>query len=375
MFGRRLHIFTSLGIKIGIDLSWIFIAVLLSWSLAAGHFPYYYPNLSSEIYWLMGISGMVGLFACILLHEMGHAVVAKHFNLPVTHITLFIFGGVAEIKKDPPNPKVEFLVSIAGPIVSVILAFLMYALTLFGEEYGWPVEVVGITSYLAMINAILVLFNMIPAFPLDGGRVLRALLWWWKDNLGWATNVAASLGIGFGFVLLVLGFLSLVSENFITGVWLIIIGLFLQGAAASYRTQYYVGKGLRDQKVAKFMTANPISVPPDITIKTFVEKYVYDSFHHLYPVTDNGKLIGTVSTKEIKSLPHASWEETLVEQVMVPESNFRTVTPDTSAIDALTIMNQTDSPTLMVLEGCHLVGIVTSHNLFKIVSLKLELDE
>lgn len=375
MFGRRLHIFSLASIKIGIDLSWIIIAVLLSWSLAAGTFPYYLPHLSTGTYWLMGVFGMLGLFVCVVLHELGHALVAKHFQVPVAQITLFIFGGLAEIKKEPPTPRIEFLIAIAGPIVSVLLAIIMYALTVLGQQSGWPVAVSGITAYLAFINAALVLFNMVPAFPLDGGRILRAILWWWKDNLAWATNVATAFGSGFALVLIILGVLCLLSENFISGIWMIIIGLFLQSAATETRIQSNFVEGLREQKVSKFMTKDPISVPPGISLKTFIEQYVYQSFHHLYPVTDSRKLLGYISTKEVKSVSHEMWENTLVEQVMVPNTKFTTVTPETNASEALSIMNQTESPTLMVVEEGNLVGLITAHNLFKLISLKSELGD
>ena len=214
MFTKRFNFLTVAGIKIGIDISWLFIAILLSWTLASGHFPYYYPNLSTSTYWLMGVVGMLGLFVCVVLHELGHAMVAKHYKLPISQITLFIFGGVAEIKKEPQSPKVEFLMAIAGPIVSIIIALAMYYLTEVGNLLGWPVFVTGVTNYLAIVNAIIVIFNLIPAFPLDGGRVFRALLWWWKKNLSWATKISTRLGWGFGSILIFFGIFSFITGNF-----------------------------------------------------------------------------------------------------------------------------------------------------------------
>ena len=167
MFGKRFNFLSLAGIKIGVDISWLFIAILLSWTLASGYFPLQYPNLPLESYWLMGIIGMLGLFICIILHELGHALVAKHYKLPISQITLFIFGGVAEIKKEPQSPKIEFLMAIAGPIVSVILVGVMLFLTGMGNIYGWPILIKGITGYLASINAAIVIFNLIPAFPYD----------------------------------------------------------------------------------------------------------------------------------------------------------------------------------------------------------------
>jgi Zn-dependent protease/CBS domain-containing protein len=375
MFGKRVNILTFAGIKIGIDFSWIFIAVLLSWTLAAGYFPFRYPHLSNEMYWLMGIFGMLGLFICIVLHELGHALVAKYYKLPISQITLFIFGGVAEIKKEPSRPKVEFLMAIAGPLVSVVLVVGLYALTLLGEKSGWPVLFTGVTRYLATINLVIVAFNLIPAFPLDGGRVLRAILWWWKKDFGWATKIATRIGAAFSFLLIFLGIFALITGNLLAGMWFMILGWFLNRAAASTHSQYYVSKELRHEKVSNFMTKHPITVSPDITIKEFIDKYVYASHHHLYPVTEEENLIGYISLKEIKLLPKEKWSTTLVETVMIPRADFKTVTPDSSALEALNLMQKTDTSTLLVVTRRRLVGILTAQSLFKLISLKLELQQ
>ena len=374
MFTRRFNFLSVAGIKIGIDISWLFIAILLSWTLASGYFPFYYPNLSTLTYWQMGVIGMLGLFICVTLHELGHAMVAKHYKLPISQITLFIFGGVAEIKKEPQSPKVEFLMAIAGPIVSIIIALTMYYLTQLGNLVGWPVYVTGVTNYLAIINAIIVIFNLIPAFPLDGGRVFRALLWWWKKNLSWATKISTRLGWSFGTILIFFGIFSFITGNFLAGIWFAILGLFLQKAATSSQTQFFVGEALRDEKVQKFMKKDPVSVSPDITIKEFVEDYVYRSHHHLYPVTENEELIGYISLQEVKLKSQEEWEKTSVKKVMVPVCKFQTISPDTSALEALNLIQNLESPTLLITQEKRLVGILTANDLFKRISLKLELE-
>jgi Zn-dependent protease/CBS domain-containing protein len=374
MFGRRFNFLTVAGIKIGIEFSWILIAILLTWSLAAGYFPYYYPSLPLATYWVMGIVGMLGLFVCIVLHELGHAMVAKHYKLPISQITLFIFGGVAEIKKEPKEPKVEFLMAIAGPIVSVVLSGGLYLLTLLGQQSSWPVPVTAVTGYLALINIILAIFNLIPAFPLDGGRILRSILWWIKKDSAWATKVASRMGSGFGIILIFLGIFSLITGNFISGVWFVILGLFLQRAAAMSRSQHYITHELHGEKVQKFMTKNPISVPPDISIQEFVDQYVYQSYHHLYPVTKNETLVGYISLKEVKLIPPENWKKVLVKEAMVPASEFKIASPETSALEALDLINQTEMPILLIVKGKQLVGILTAQDLFKLISIKLELE-
>ncbi|MES2199143.1 MAG: site-2 protease family protein [Chlamydiota bacterium] len=374
MFRKRFHLLTFAGIPIGIDISWFLIAIFLTWTLAAGHFPYLYPGLPLGSYWLMGLGGMLGLFICIILHELGHALVAKRYKLPVLQITLFIFGGIAELKKEPKSPLVEFLVAIAGPIVSVLLAMFFYTVSQFGELNKWPITITGVTYYLALINALIVAFNLVPAFPLDGGRILRSILWGWKKNLAWATKITTQMGAGFGFFLLFFGIFSLISGNFITGVWFIILGLFLQRTAIASQTRFYVGKELKEEKVSKFMKTNLDSVSPDITIKDLIDHHVYQSHHHLYPITQNDRLIGYITLQEIKTVPAEDWDRTLVKNLMQPLSKGQLVSPHTNALDALEQVNQAPFPTLFVLEDDRFIGLLTAQDLLKLISLKLALE-
>ena len=363
------------GIHIGIDLSWLFIAVLLSWTLAIGHFPFAYPGHSASVYWVMGVAGMLGLFACIVLHELGHAFVAKHYKLPISQITLFLFGGVAELKKEPTSPKVELLVAIGGPIVTLVLASLLFIFTYLGTIWHWHFMILGVTSYLATINFLILIFNLIPAFPLDGGRILRAILWQAKDNLAWATKVTTRLGSGFGFFLLFFGIFSFIIGNLLGGMWLVILGLFLQRAASASQMQFYVGRELKNEKVAKFMTTGVESVSPDMSIAELLKEHFYKSHHHLYPVTNEEKLLGYISLSEIKTLSQDKWDTTSVRSLLVPLSKCVTVSPQTNALEALTLMQEAEGhPTLLVVEGSKLVGLLTSQDLFRLIALKIELE-
>lgn len=375
MFGKRFNFIRLCGIQIGIDLSWLLIAILLSWTLATGYFPFLYVGLSKATYWLMGVLGMLGLFLCIVLHELGHALVAKHYKLPISQITLFLFGGVAEIKKEPDSPKVELLVAIAGPIVSVLLCGFFYLVSFIGHAFLWPIFVTGITSYLATINGIIVLFNLIPAFPLDGGRVLRALLWHFKKNLAWATKVSTTIGSGFGLFLIFFGIFTFISGNLIGGIWMTILGIFLQRASSGSRMQFYVNRELRGETVLKFMKKEPESISPKSTITEMLENHFYVSHHHLYPVTCDKKLVGYVTLREIKSVSPETWSSRSVDSIMAPLSCCPIVSPKTNALEALNLMNEVEFPTLFVVEESCLVGILTSQDLFKLISLKLELEE
>lgn len=374
MFGRKLNFATIAGIKIGIDFTWFFIAILLTWSLADGFFPYVYPNLPVSSYWVMGLVGMLGLFVCVVLHELGHSLVAKHYKLPVEQITLFVFGGVSEIKKEPPTPKIEFLMAIAGPAVSVALGVLFYVLFHFGKLGQWNLPTVAILGYLGLINIILAVFNLIPAFPLDGGRVLRSILWAIKKDSAWATRVSTRIGSGFGILMILLGVFGLITGNLIGGIWFIILGFFLQRAALQSRSQFYITHELRGEKVQRFMTKEPIAVAPNVTIKDFVHEYVYASYHQLYPVTQKGNLIGYISLQEVKEIPHEIWGKATVEEAMVPAGKFKTISPDATALEALDMINQFHVPVLLVTKGKTLVGIITAHDLFKMISIKLALE-
>lgn len=363
MFGKRFTLLKFAGFDIGVDISWFFIAILLTWTLAAGYFPYLYKDLTPGTYLIMGLIGMLGLFLSVVLHELGHAAVARRFQLPISRITLFIFGGIAELNREPPSPKAEFFVAIAGPIVSLILSGLFTLLTAIGQHAGWPTALTGVTGYLGFINLIIVIFNLIPAFPLDGGRIFRSFLWWWKGNLGSATMITTRLGTAFGFALIFLGFFAILGGSFFAGLWWILIGLFLNQAAASSRTQYYFRRELYGVPVEKFMTHEPISVPPRITIKQCIDQYLYQSHHHLYPVVDGGRLLGYISLREIKAVSSDKWETTLVQNAMVPLSSCKTVSPSTNALDALSLIHEAPTPTLLVAEGDKLVGLLAAQDL------------
>ena len=230
MFGRRVRLFKLLGFAVHIDMSWLVLALLITWSLARGLFPYQYEKLSSITYWSMGAAGALGMFASIIFHELCHSLVARRFGLPMKGITLFIFGGVAEMDEEPPSPKAEFFMAIAGPASSILLGLFGYVVSVAGEEW-LPVPVAGVLEYLTIINFVLAGFNLVPAFPLDGGRVLRSALWQWKKNFRWATRIASKLGSFFGTVLIFLGILNILRGNVIGGIWQSMIGFFLGNAA------------------------------------------------------------------------------------------------------------------------------------------------
>jgi Zn-dependent protease/CBS domain-containing protein len=375
MFGKRVKVFKLLGFEVNIDLSWIIIAVLVTWSLAAGLFPYLYPGLSKETYWVMGVVGALGLFISIVAHEFCHSLVARKFGMPMKGITLFIFGGVAEMGDEPPTAKAEFSMAIVGPISSLVIAAIFYVIYRAGVAGGWDTPINGVLYYVAYINAILAAFNLLPAFPLDGGRVLRSILWGTKGNLRWATRVSSSIGAAFGIGLIALGVFQFIGGNIIGGLWMFLIGMFLRNAAQMSYQQLLVRKALEGEKVRRFMNTNPVAVQDSITVEQLVEDYIYKHHYKMFPVMSGDKLVGCITTRQVKEIPREAWSRETIREAASQCSPENTISPDTDAIKALAMMTQTGVSRMLVVDNGRLVGIVTLKDLLDFFSLKVELEE
>ncbi len=375
MFGRRIDLFKLFGFTVRLDMSWVIIAVLVTWSLAEGFFPSQYPSLSRTAYWLMGAAGALGLFGSIVFHELSHSLVARRYGVPIRGITLFIFGGVAEMDEEPPSPKAEFRMAIAGPIASILLSLGFYGAHFTAKAGGWPVPLLGVIRYLGFINGLLAAFNLIPGFPLDGGRVLRSVLWEWRSNLRWATRITAKIGAGFALVLIFLGLLSILRGEFVGGLWWCLIGLFLREAAnASYR-QLLLRKALEGEPVRRFMVSQPVTVSPSLSVERLVEDYIYKHHFKMFPVVEDGTLIGCVTIQQVKEIPRSEWKQRTVGELVKPCSTENTLHPEDDAMKALSIMRRNHTSRLMVVEGPRLVGIIALKDMLAFLSLKVELEE
>jgi CBS domain-containing protein len=263
--------------------------------------------------------------------------------------------------------------AIAGPISSVVLGFAFY-----GVAWGMGLEgspmVIGIISYLAFINWIVAAFNMLPAFPLDGGRVLRSALWKYKGDLRWATNIASKAGSFFGIMLMVYGILNLFSRNPIGGMWYFIIGLFLKGAAETSYQQVMIKQNLRGETVSSLMRTDPVTVSPEISVKDLVENYIYRHHFKMYPVVENGRLIGCVHMNRIKEIDRRSWDDHTVRELTMDCSEGNTVAPKEDVTDAMTLMNKTGNSRLMVVEDGRLQGILAQKDIMKYLSIRMEME-
>lgn len=374
MFGKKIHLFSLFGFKVGLDLTWILLAVLVTWSLATGLFPHYFEGFAASTYWWMGVGGALGLFASIVFHEFCHSLVARRYGLPMKGITLFIFGGVAEMSDEPSSPKVELLMAIAGPISSVVLGGVFYAANLLGTRVEGLAPVNAVLIYLALLNVILAGFNLIPAFPLDGGRVLRSILWYARGNLLWATRVAAAFGSGFGVFLIVLGLLSFIGGAFIGGVWYFLIGLFIRGASQTSYQQVVMRGALGGETVRHFMKDQPITVPASVTVDELVHDYFYKYHYKMFPVANGEGLSGCITTKDVKNIPKEEWPRHTAGEVSEPCSSDNTISPDTDAMKAISLMQRADKSRLLVVESGRLLGVLTLKDMLTFLSVKLDIE-
>lgn len=375
MSGNTLTLFRLAGFEVRIDLSWLAVFALIVWSLAWGAFPAAYPALSRGAYWTMGLAGAAALFVSIILHELAHATVARRYGVQVRSITLFVFGGVADLHEEPPNARAEVRMALAGPAMSLVLAAVLLALAAGGRASGTAGPLWTVVGYLGGMNLALVVFNMLPAFPLDGGRVLRAWLWTRNGDIRAATRTAAAAGGALGIALMGLGVITLVLGHLITGFWWILIGFFIRNAGQISYHQLFIKETLSGERVRAFMTSDPVTVPRVISVKELVEKYVFRYHHKLYPVMEQDALVGCVTMQAIRQLPPEEWDRQTVGAIAEPCGPENTISPDEEAMEALARMSRDRRSRLLVTRDGKLEGIVTLSDLLTFLSLKMEFEQ
>jgi Zn-dependent protease/predicted transcriptional regulator len=359
MGGIRLG--SVLGFEIRIDLSWFVIFFLVFWSLSVAVFPPQYPELSRGMHLAMGMAGTLLFFASLLGHELSHALVSRAQGIPVAGITLFIFGGMAWATREPDSPQDELLVAGIGPVASLVLAGLFHLVAMLASSGGWSPAVVGVAGYLAFINLALAVFNLVPGFPLDGGRVFRALVWKSTGDKAKATRWAVGGGRAFGALLMLLGGVEALSGAPLGGLWLVFIGWFLRNLAGTSLQQQ-----LLHDLLAGFVAADLMSPQPEVvSARLPVEELVRGHFMRLrfgsYPVVDDGELVGMVTLEDVKPHPSQSWGSTLVGQVMTPLHECAVVGPQTTVESALQEMNGPKARgRALVVDRGQLVGIISS---------------
>jgi len=378
MFGKRWQILRVRGIPIGVDLSWLLIVALLTWTLSQGFEQRAFElgvDLGMPVIWAMSLLVALLFFCCIVLHELGHAIVAQNTGIPLRGITLFMFGGVAQLEGEPTSAGREFWMAIAGPIVSAVLACVFAGLAILGDYLGWIVPVEMVLWTLAGVNVTVLIFNLIPAFPLDGGRVLRSVLWAIMGSVRRATFWAATLGRAFAWFLIAAGFFMVINGNFLNGIWMGLIGFFLSNAASGSYRQILIREALQGEPVSRFMNRQPIVVPPGIDLRQWIEDYVYRFHFKLFPVGIDGHVTGVISTRSLSRYPRTDWERHTVSDAMDRDIARITIHNDADAFAALERMQRTGSTRLLVLDDHgELTGIISLKDLLRFLELKLELE-
>ncbi len=345
-----------MGIPINLDYSWFLIFGLLTWMLAGSYYPNEFKGWHPLLYWVTGAATAILLFASVLLHELGHSFVALRFKISVRSITLFIFGGVAQIGSEPLSARAEFLIAIAGPIVSLALAVLFTVLqpALAAIEPLW-----GVAKYLAYINFALVLFNLIPGFPLDGGRVFRAFVWAVTKNMRQATLIAANVGRFFGFVFIFIGIWRMFAGDFGGGLWIAFIGWFLDNAASAQVHQVVFQGLLAGHSASQAMSTHCVTVPADLTLQQLVDEHVLGTGRRCFLVNRGTDTVGLMTLHRIKEVPRSDWGNTTAAQVMLPLEELKSIGPATALWSALQLMDRDGVNQLPVMTGSQVVGMLS----------------
>jgi Zn-dependent protease/CBS domain-containing protein len=372
---RSFKLITLFNIPVEINYSWFIILGLVVFTLARGYFPVTNPELPEPAYWLMAIVAAILLFASLLAHEFSHSLVAIRNDLPIHGITLFIFGGVAHMEKEPSSPGVEFKMAAAGPGMSFLLAVVFFALTQTLYSFGSPTYLLSILNYLFILNLAVGLFNLIPGFPLDGGRLLRAVLWHFSNNIKKATRIASLFGKIFAFVLIAYGLLNLFVGALITGIWFIFIGLFLQEAAETSYQQIVLKRALTGVRVASIMTRAVVTVPSDITLDKLVDEYFFRFRYTSFPVVKDDALLGLVTLHAVKEVAKERWPWVKAGEIMFPISPDLVISKELEVIDVLSKMAGSGSSRLLVAEDSKLIGILTQRDITRLFELKSKIDE
>ena len=345
------------GIDIDINVSWIIILVLLTVSLATGWFPQLYPGWSTATYWLIAFLSSLLLFVSVLLHELAHSLVARRRGLPVTSITLFIFGGVSNIEREPTSPGIEFQMAVVGPLTSLLIGVICFLLQLPLQGSNSPLE--GILFYLAVTNILLGVFNLIPGFPLDGGRVLHSIVWRLTGSMRQAMRVASLTGQFIAYLFILLGIWIFFAGSILDGLWLGFIGWFLLSAAQSANAQVMLTSVLRGVTVGEVMNPKPTTVAANISLQQLVDAYFLPGGLRYALVMQTDHLVGLMTLSDIRHIPREQWGQVPVSNAMIPLSRLHVVTPQQSLSDVLPLMAGRDVNQLPVVQNDALVGIVS----------------
>jgi Zn-dependent protease len=365
--GRTLRLFSIAGIPIAVHASWLLAYAIITWSLALGYFRYALPELPAVAHWLNGLLAALLLFVSVLLHELSHSFMARHYGLTVGGITLHVFGGVSQLTDEPPSPRAEFWIAAVGPLSSLALAAVLAAVRFSAvTEAPWADAVL---AYLVFVNVAVGIFNLLPGFPLDGGRLLRAALWKRYGGLRRATVTASRVGAGVAAVLVGLGVFQLLGGSLLGGVWFIMIGLFLRGSADASAQEVTLRAALGALPVSQVMSRNVVVAPADSTVAELVEQF-WAHHYTSFPVVENGVVVGIASLQQLRDTPPERWSSTRVRDVMRALTPDLIVAPQTTAFEALQKTARNEVGRVAVVDGSRVVGYLSMKDLTHVIALK-----
>ncbi|MFP5210313.1 MAG: site-2 protease family protein [Acidobacteriota bacterium] len=353
------------GISVALDYSWFLIVGLLAWMLAVSYYPVAFSNWTTAEYWMMGIVTAVMLFVSVLIHEFAHSLVAQQFGLPVPRITLFLFGGVSELESEPTRASTEFWIAVVGPVTSFALAAFFWEIEPFFTP-GRPLF--ALAEYLALINLVLAIFNLIPGFPLDGGRVFRAIVWKMTGNYHRATITAGLSGRFFGFALILLGVWRALTGDLGGGIWIAFIGWFLESAAGSQLQQESVKHLLGDHKVSDAMRRDFLKVPSSISLEELVERNLLPLGMRCAVITQFDNPVGMVTMSTIREVPREEWPNTPAIQITIPLQKLTTTEPNAILWSALEKMGRDGVNQLPVVDRNEIVGMLSREDILHYLS-------
>ncbi|MBS7655463.1 site-2 protease family protein [Candidatus Bathyarchaeota archaeon] len=364
-----------MDIEIKLHYTWLIIFFFITWSIALGYARLQYLNLPSIFYWIIGVATAFIVFLSVLIHELFHSLIAKRKGLPVPRITLFIFGGVAEIAEEPKNPIVEFKMAAAGPLSSLMIA-MVFALGWIASRFlNLSPLIKAPLQYGFTINLMLALFNLIPAFPMDGGRIFRAIVWKRTNDVVKATRTSALVAEGFSYMFMVFGFIWLFFGALMNGLWLIFIGWFLKSGAEASLRQTIISQALAKVKIKDIMSSPVCTINPNNSLMEAVENCFYKYKHGGFPVVENNELKGMLTLEDLRKVPKEAWGETLVKQAMTSAEKLLTIKPEDPALEALIKMSSFKIGRLPVIDEGKLIGIVTRSDVIHAIRTRLEIGE
>ncbi len=359
------------GISVILHYSWFIIFALITWALATSYFPSTYPEWSLATHWAVGLATSLLFFSSVLAHELSHSIVAQAAGIPIDSITLFVFGGVSRMTKEPENPGTELRVALAGPVMSLLIGGVFWGIWLVASGFNEPLAALAI--WLGWINVVLAVFNLIPGFPLDGGRVLRSILWWRRGNLRDATRTAANVGRGIGYLFIFGGIWMIFWGFLLNGLWIAFIGWFLQNAAAGSYRQVAIQDMLSGHTVSEVMTRDCPVIPPDTLVEQLVHDYILNTGRRCFSVVENGRALGLITLHDVKKVPPELRSSKTVGDAMTPFNRLRWVRPGDDLSSVLQLLAGDDVNQVPVVENNAIVGMVARDNLLAFIRVRGDL--